>query len=45
MIQSGADRKMAMDEFMEWLQSDSITQGTDIPFYEEAVAYAAVYLR
>ena len=44
-IQSGADRKMVMDEFMVWLQSDSITQGTEIPFYKEAVAYAAVYLR
>ncbi len=42
-IQSGADRVLVMDGFMEWLQSHAITRGTDIPFLDEAIAYNAVY--
>lgn len=42
-IQCGADRKIAMDEFMEWLQSEDITQGTEMPFPDEAIAWAAIY--
>ena len=42
-IRSGADRQGAMDEFMGWLQSDKITKGSEIPFIEEATAFAAVY--
>jgi len=42
-IRSGIDRKEAMDQFMVWLQSDKTTRGTEIPFVEEAIAFAAVY--
>lgn len=33
----------AMDNFMEWISSDTITKGTDIPFPDEAHAFADIY--
>lgn len=35
--------EVAMKRHMEWLLSDEITNGTDIPFYTEASAFAEVY--
>jgi hypothetical protein len=42
-IDAGMPRKHAMDEFMAWLRSPEITQGTEIPFPDEAEAFAGVY--
>lgn len=36
-------RKGAMDKFMTWLQSDAISQGTGIPFPDEAKVFAGHY--
>ncbi len=33
----------AMDNFMEWVTSDAVTKGTDIPFPDEAHAFADIY--
>ena len=38
-------RKTAMQNFMDWLLSDEITKGTDIPFPEEAKTFADIYWR
>ena len=38
-------RKQAMQNFMDWLLSDEITKGTDIPFPEEAKTFADIYWR
>jgi hypothetical protein len=42
-IDTGVSRRHAMDDYMSWLRSDEITQGTEIPFPDEAVAFAGVY--
>lgn len=36
-------RKAAIDSFMAWLMSEAVTRGTDIPFPDEAHAFAGVY--
>lgn len=41
-IDMGGDRHKAMDEYMAWLQSPEITEGTEIPFFPEAEAFAAI---
>ena len=42
-IHRGTPSKEAMDTFLEWLQSREVTQGTEIPFPDEAEAFAGVY--
>lgn len=36
-------RKAAMEKYMRWLQSDAVTQGTGIPFPDEAEVFSALY--
>jgi hypothetical protein len=36
-------KKEAMNKFMTWLTSDKITKNTNIPFPDEARAFAGVY--
>jgi hypothetical protein len=36
-------RANAMNNFMTWLRSPQVTQGTDIPFPDEASAFAGIY--
>ena len=38
-------REKAMTKFMDWLTSPEVTKGTDIPFPDEANAFANVYWR
>lgn len=33
----------AMDDFMAWLMSEPVTQGTEIPFMQELTAFAAIH--
>jgi hypothetical protein len=42
-IDAGESPSAAMGRFMAWLQSEEITRGTDIPFPDEAEAFAGVY--
>lgn len=37
------EKSRAIDIFMAWLQSDSVTKGTDIPFPDQAYAFADIY--
>lgn len=41
-IDLGGNRQQAMDEYMAWLSSPEITKGTEIPFPDEAHAFAGV---
>ena len=38
-------RKEALDHHIDWLNSQEITDGTDIPFYREAKAFCNSYLQ
>ena len=42
-VDRGGSRKKAMDRFMSWLQSPAVTHNTEIPFPDEAEAFAGVY--
>tara|TARA_R110002124_G_scaffold64985_2_gene177199 strand:- start:1831 stop:2727 length:897 start_codon:yes stop_codon:yes gene_type:complete len=44
-IDSNIGRDQAMKNFMTWLTSDEITNGTDIPFPKEAEVFADIYWR
>jgi hypothetical protein len=37
-------REAALDRHLEWLMSDSVCDGTEIPFYREAKAFCQSYL-
>jgi hypothetical protein len=38
------NRVTALEHHVEWLRSEAVTQGTEIPFYAEAVAFCESYL-
>ncbi len=42
-IRLGGNKKEAMDKYMNWLTSPEVTKGTDIPFPDEAKAFAGMY--